>query len=242
MKKIGAFFDIDGTLYRNSLLIEHFNKLIQYEMIDERVWFDRIEVPFTEWTERKGDYEYYTYVVAEAYRNALVGFNLDEIEFLAKHVIKKNWQKTYVYTRNQIKWHQEHGHEVIFISGSPDFLVGKMADAYGVKVYKASTYVKDEGGIFHGEVLPMWDSESKKRAVMELRETFDIDLKESYAYGDTGGDYTLLELVGNPVAINPNRNLFLRIKESVDMLEKVKIVVERKDMIYEIDPKTIKIL
>ncbi|MFR5189571.1 MAG: HAD-IB family hydrolase, partial [Peptostreptococcus sp.] len=30
MANIAAFFDIDGTLYRDSLLIEHFRKLIQY--------------------------------------------------------------------------------------------------------------------------------------------------------------------------------------------------------------------
>ncbi len=33
---IGAFFDIDGTLYRDSLLVEHFKKLIRYEVIDPK--------------------------------------------------------------------------------------------------------------------------------------------------------------------------------------------------------------
>ena len=30
MKNIGAFFDIDGTIYRDSLMVEHFKKLIKY--------------------------------------------------------------------------------------------------------------------------------------------------------------------------------------------------------------------
>ena len=30
--KIAAFFDIDGTIFRNSLMVSHFNKLIQYEV------------------------------------------------------------------------------------------------------------------------------------------------------------------------------------------------------------------
>ena len=34
-KKIAAFFDIDGTIYRNALLIEHFKKLIKYELFKE---------------------------------------------------------------------------------------------------------------------------------------------------------------------------------------------------------------
>ena len=30
MKNIGAFFDIDGTIYRDSLMVEHFKKLINF--------------------------------------------------------------------------------------------------------------------------------------------------------------------------------------------------------------------
>ena len=30
---IAAFFDIDGTIYRNALLIEHFKKMIKYELL-----------------------------------------------------------------------------------------------------------------------------------------------------------------------------------------------------------------
>lgn len=36
MANTAAFFDIDGTLFRNSLMIEHFKKLIKYEVIDPR--------------------------------------------------------------------------------------------------------------------------------------------------------------------------------------------------------------
>ncbi|MEG2456718.1 MAG: threonine synthase [Clostridia bacterium] len=36
MGNIAAFFDIDGTLYRDSLMVEHFKKLIKYEIIDKK--------------------------------------------------------------------------------------------------------------------------------------------------------------------------------------------------------------
>ena len=35
MKNTAAFFDIDGTIYRDSLMVEHFKKLIKYEVVDE---------------------------------------------------------------------------------------------------------------------------------------------------------------------------------------------------------------
>ena len=37
-KNIAAFFDIDGTIHRNSLLIEHFKMLVKYEYIDIMSW------------------------------------------------------------------------------------------------------------------------------------------------------------------------------------------------------------
>lgn len=39
MKNIAAFFDIDGTLYRDSLMVEHFKKLIKYDIIDQKNWY-----------------------------------------------------------------------------------------------------------------------------------------------------------------------------------------------------------
>ena len=42
-KKIAAFFDIDGTLYRDSLMTEHFKKLIKYEVVDEKYWLNGVK-------------------------------------------------------------------------------------------------------------------------------------------------------------------------------------------------------
>ena len=43
-KKIAAFFDIDGTLYRDSLMTEHFKKLIKYEVVDEKYWLNGVKI------------------------------------------------------------------------------------------------------------------------------------------------------------------------------------------------------
>lgn len=233
---IAAFFDIDGTLYRNSLLIENFKKLIKYEIIDEMVWLDRVRKPFQEWAIRKGDYENYLGDVASAYKDAMIGLDKRTIDFLAEQTIEQNWEKTYVYTRDRIHEHIAAGHKVVFISGSPDFLVAKMAAHYGVEDFMASHYVFDLDDRFTGEVRPMWDADNKRQAIYGFVERYEIELEQSYAYGDTLGDLTMLELVGNPVAFNPNRNLFDRILADKTLRDKVHIVVERKDMIYQIDP------
>lgn len=233
---IAAFFDIDGTLYRNSLLIENFKKLIKYEIVDEMVWLDRVRKPFQEWAIRKGDYENYLEDVAAAYKDAMIGLDERTIEFLAEQTIEQNWEKTYVFTRERIHDHLEQGHKVVFISGSPDFLVAKMAAHYGVEDFMASHYVFDGDKRFTGEVKPMWDATNKRIAIMSFVERYNIDLSQSYAYGDTLGDLTMLEMVGHPVAINPNRNLFRVIRQDEKLKQRITVVVERKDMIYRIDP------
>ena len=78
----------------------------------------------------------------------------------------------------------------------------------------------------------MWDSKSKKKALETIQNLMNFDLKKSYAYGDTTGDYTMLSNVGFPTAFNPNKKLFKKLRDNkIDC----KIIVERKDMIYRID-------
>ena len=57
----------------------------------------------------------------------------------------------------------------------------------------------------------------------------NLDLKNSYGVGDTESDAGFLELVENPIAFNPNYNL-----KKIAGEKKWKIVVEKKDVIYEI--------
>ncbi|MDU1739704.1 MAG: HAD-IB family phosphatase [Streptococcus mitis] len=116
---------------------------------------------------------------------------------------------------------------MIFISGSPDFLVEKMAEKLGADLWFASQYLNDCDK-YSGEVIPMWDSVSKLQVLKQL----SINFEESYAYGDTTGDFTMLQSVGYPTAINPNKKL-------LDMIRKEKldcnIIIERKDVIYKLD-------
>ena len=232
----GAFFDIDGTIFRNSLMIEHFKKLITFEVIDPAIWYTKVKKAYIEWESRFGDFEEYLEILADVYLEELKGIDRDYIEFIAAHVIEVNGDMVYKYSREQIKWHKDQGHKVFFISGSPDFLVSKMAEKYGVTEYRGTLYKVDEENKFTGEIVKMWDSESKQRVLNELIEKYNIDLDKSYAYGDTTGDLSMLRMMGNPVAINPNRHLLMAIREDEDLSNKTSVIVERKNVIYKLTP------
>ncbi|MBM7562051.1 HAD-IB family hydrolase [Fusibacter tunisiensis] len=231
---IAAFLDIDGTLYRNSLMIEHFKKLVKYEVIDPGVWHLGVKDSFTEWRKRVGEYEDYMLELVNLYYDALKGRKASDLEFISNQVIALHGDIVYKYTRSQILWHKSQGHKVFFISGSPDFLVSKMASKYEIDGYRGTGYLVDAHGCFTGEVSPMWDSVNKNKAIDGFVKAFDIDLDKSYAYGDTNGDFSMLCRVGNPVAINPAKELLMHIKNSETLSKKATIIVERKDVIYQL--------
>lgn len=234
MRSIVAFFDIDGTLFRNSLMIQHFKKLIKYEVIDPSIWYNKVKDVYEEWEKRYGDFEHYLETLAEVYIEELKGVNKSYIEFIASQVINVNGDMVYKYSRDKIKWHKEQGHKVFFISGSPDFLVSKMADKYGATEYRGTAYLVDHDNNFTGEIVKMWDSENKQKTLDEFVSKYEVDLKNSYAYGDTPGDLSMLRMVGNPIAINPNKELLINIRKDKYLLENTDIIIERKDVIYKL--------
>ena len=235
MKTTAAFFDIDGTIFRNSLMIEHFQKLISFEVRDPEIWYTKVKKVYLEWEKRYGDFEEYLEILAGVYLQELKGVDRSYIDYIAEHVIKSNGDMVYKYSRNQIEWHKKQGHNVFFISGSPDFLVSKMAEKYGATEYRGSLYKVDDKNRFTGEIVKMWDSVSKQKELNNLIEKYDVDLVSSYAYGDTTGDFSMLKMIGNPVAINPNRELLLEIRADEELNKKATIIVERKNVIYKLD-------
>ena len=154
MKNIGAFFDIDGTIYRDSLMVEHFKKLIKYEIVDQRAWVAHARDTFLDWDKRQGNYDDYLLEICDLYVHSLLNVDKNCIDFTSDQVIALKAERVYKYTRSRIKWHLDNGHKVIFISGSPNFLVEKMAKKYNATDFAGSNYVFEDGR-FNGTVIPM---------------------------------------------------------------------------------------
>lgn len=234
MKNIGAFFDIDGTIYRDSLMVEHFKKLIKYEIVDQKAWVAHARDTFLDWDKRQANYDDYLDEICDLYVKSLQNVDKSGIDFTSDQVIALKSERVYKYTHSRIKWHLENGHKVIFISGSPSFLVEKMAKKYNATDYAGSEYIFEDGK-FNGTVIPMWDSKSKNIAIDTFVEKYDIDLSHSYAYGDTNGDISMLKRVGHPVAINPTNELVNHIIKDDTLRERSQVIVERKDIVYSLD-------
>lgn len=235
MKKVAAFFDIDGTVYREGLITEVFKKLVKYEIIQGEKWYNEVRPEFVRWDKRQGDYDNYLLKMVDIYMDAIKGLKKDQIDFIAKRVVEQKGDRVYTFTRDRIKWHKEQGHIIITVSGSPYELVREMAKKYEFDDFRGSIYVQDEHNMYTGDVIPMWDSESKQKAINELVKLYDIELDKSYAYGDTAGDYTMLNMVGNPYCMNPTKELLGKVINDENLKKKVNVIVERKDVTYNLD-------
>ncbi|MBM6861511.1 HAD-IB family hydrolase, partial [Clostridium saudiense] len=176
------------------------------------------------------------------YVEAIKGISKEQIEHVAKKVIEQKGDRVYTFSRERIKWHQDQGHIVIAISGSPYELVKEMSQKYNMDDFKGTIYKSDENNNYTGDVIPMWDSQSKEKALLEMKEKYDIDLSASYAYGDTAGDYTMFKLVGIPYAINPTKELLNKITNDKEINDKINIIVERKDVTYKLTTDKLELL
>lgn len=235
MKKIAAFFDIDGTIYREGLITEVFKKIIKYELVEGNKWYKEVRPSFIQWDKRQGDYDTYLLKMVDIYTEAIKGISQYHIDYVAKKVIEQKGDRVYTFSRERIKWHKDNGHIVIAISGSPIELVKEMSLKYNMDDYRGTIYQIDGNNLYSGDIIPMWDSESKKKAIAELTKKYDIDLENSYAYGDTAGDFNMLNIVGNPFAINPTKELLSKIMDNEEIKKKINVIVERKDVTYKLD-------
>lgn len=233
---VAAFFDIDGTLYREGLITELFKKLIKYEIIEMDKWYREVKPEYENWDKRQGNYDSYLLKMLEIYIQSVKGLHRIQMEFIAKNIISQKGDRVYTFTRDKIKWHKEQGHKVIIISGSPNELIIQMAAKYGFDDSIGTIYELDENDIYTGEVIPMWDSESKKKAIEGFIKKYDLDLDKSYAYGDSSGDVNMLEMVGFPTCVNPTKELVSIAKASPFLSQNLQVIVERKDMIYRLKP------
>jgi HAD superfamily hydrolase (TIGR01490 family) len=106
-----------------------------------------------------------------------------------------------------ISRHKMAGREVYICSSSPEDYLALLAhelEAQGVVGTRAEFVDGRYTGRLEGE---MCHGEEKARRVAELAQGRGIDLTRSYAYSDSINDLPFLELVGNPVAMNPDRSL-----------------------------------
>ena len=102
--------------------------------------------------------------------------------------------------------HRAEGLDVVIVSSSGEEVVGPIGEMLGVD-HVIATRMTVRDGRYTGEIDFYAYGEGKAEAVRALADERGYDLSASWAYSDSYTDRPLLEAVGNPVAVNPDKAL-----------------------------------
>ncbi len=222
-----AIFDIDGTIFRSSLVIELSHALVDKGIFPKNAQIE-IRKEYLDWLNRKGTYEAYINKVVKIYVKHIKGVKFSSVKKVAEEVIAYQKDRVYRYTRDLIKKLKKENYFLVAISGSPAYIVSAYAKAIGFNLcFGTELEVKD--GKFTGQIVNLDSAYDKAKIVKTLTREHGFNLQQSLAVGDTEGDVKMLSLVGHQVAFNPNHQLAKIAKQ-----KRWKVIVERKDVMYEV--------
>jgi HAD superfamily hydrolase (TIGR01490 family) len=135
------------------------------------------------------------------------GWDREQVEKLARESIEKVLDPfIYQEALDLIALHHALGRSVYIVSSSPEEVVRPLVERLGADGVIA-TRAESVDGKYTGKLEFYCYGEQKADAVRNLAEREGIDLSNSYAYSDSATDLPLLEAVGSPVAVNPDREL-----------------------------------
>jgi len=109
--------------------------------------------------------------------------------------------------RARLDAHRQAGHQLILVTGAPDFLIVPLAEFLEVPtVFAAKPEQRDS--VYTGALIPPLPyGRGKRELILAHAQEMGLDLAGSYAYGDSPGDHDILELVGYPLVVNPIRGM-----------------------------------
>jgi HAD superfamily hydrolase (TIGR01490 family) len=135
------------------------------------------------------------------------GWDKDQVETIIREALS-DLIDPYIYLEalDLMELHRALGRKVFIVSSSAEEVVRPLAEHLG-PVDVIATRPKIEDGKYTGELEFYCYGENKAVAIREVAERSGIDLSASYAYSDSATDLPMLEAVGHPVAVNPDRDL-----------------------------------
>jgi putative phosphoserine phosphatase / 1-acylglycerol-3-phosphate O-acyltransferase len=198
--KIGAFFDLDGTLVAGfTAVILTQERLLRRDMgVGELLGMVQAGLSHT-----LGRIEFEDLIGKAA--AALAGRLLDDVEEIGERLfVQRIESRIYPEMRELVRAHVARGHTVVLSSSALTIQVNPVARFLGISNMLTNKFETTEDGILTGGVLkPILWGPGKAAAVQRFAAENGIDLKDSYFYADGDEDVALMYLVGNPRPTNP---------------------------------------
>ncbi|HEY5856683.1 MAG TPA: HAD-IB family hydrolase [Aldersonia sp.] len=200
---VGAFFDFDGTL------IAGYSAVLLYEdlILARKVGVGQmVNLALSELRGRESEAEFEEFMTAGM--QVVRGHTEAELDEIGERLFRRRMAGLFYPQAWQLLGaHRAADHTIVIASSASRFQIEAAARELDIEhVLYSKLEVRD--GLLTGGVdgKPLWGT-GKANAVREFAAEHDIDLDRSYAYGNGGEDVAYLASVGNPVALNPGKEL-----------------------------------
>ena len=201
-----AFFDVDGTIVRGDIVRYYvYLRTTRMTMLHRALWsaLFLFKVPCYIALDRLSRRTFSRVF----YRN-YVNLSPTELQTRApRHFQQAMSKKMYPGALERLHQHQQNGEPVVLVTNSLWEIMVPLAEHLQASELIA-VRLEEKGGAFTGELVdgPLTDKR-KAEGVVAFARKHGLDLDQCYAYADSLDDVPMLESVGHPKAVNPDRGL-----------------------------------
>lgn len=203
--RTAAFFDLDKTVIATSSALAFGRRFYASGLINRRAML-------------KSAYAQFVYMLAGADESqmgrlrdemaaAVTGWDAAAVRGIVDEALHDLIDPlVYDEAAGLIESHRSAGHDVVVVSSSGEDIVRPIAAMLGADDVIA-TRVQVVDGRYTGEIEFYAAGPAKATAIREMAARVGYDLADCYAYSDSATDVPMLEVVGHPAAVNPDRAL-----------------------------------
>ncbi len=201
-----AFFDLDKTIIAKSSALAFSRSFYEGGLINRRAVL-------------RSAYAQFVYLVGGAdhdqmermreYLSALVtGWDVQTVKDIVAEALHTIVDPiVYDEAVTLIEEHRHAGRDVVIVSSSGAEVVEPVGEMLGADRVIATRMVTGDNGKYTGEIEFYAYGDTKAKAISEVADAEGYDLSRSYAYSDSATDLPMLEAVGHPYVVNPDRAL-----------------------------------
>ncbi len=200
-----AFFDLDKTVIAKNSALAFGRPFYRDGLINNR---DIVKASYAQLIYRMNSADAQQMARLRDYWAELcTGWRVEQVRQIVNETLHE-LINPYVYAEAAalIHQHQQECRDVVLVSASGEEMVRPIGELLGITDVIATRMVVEDGR-YTGEVAFYAAGPNKVEAVRMLAAERGYDLAASYAYSDSVTDTPLLELVGHPTAVNPDRGL-----------------------------------
>jgi HAD superfamily hydrolase (TIGR01490 family) len=203
--RTAAFFDLDKTIIAKSSALAFSKPFFNQGLLTRRAVL-------------KNSYAQFLYLLSGAdhdqmdrirthLTNMCAGWDVEQVKSIVNETLHDIVTPlVFAEAADLIAAHKLCGRDVVVVSTSGEEIVAPIARALGA-THAMATRMVVEGGKYTGEVAFYCYGEGKVQAIRELAARERYPLEHCYAYSDSITDLPMLEVVGHPSVVNPDRSL-----------------------------------